>query len=206
MNFSSQLITDAVDAFSNLPGIGKKSALRMVLHLLKEEEDSVSDFANRIQSMRKNIQFCKDCFNVSDHEVCSICQQPSRRASSICVVESIRELIAIEATQQYNGLYHVLGGLLSPLDGIGPEKLRIAELIERVKENETKELIIALSPNLEGDTTTYYLSKLISDSVKLTTLSRGVAFGGELEYADEMTLAKSLENRVPLAQVVKNED
>jgi len=206
MNFSSQLITDAVDAFSNLPGIGKKSALRMVLHLLKEEEDSVSDFANRIQSMRKNIQFCKDCFNVSDHEVCSICQQPSRRASSICVVESIRELIAIEATQQYNGLYHVLGGLLSPLDGIGPEKLRIAELIERVKENETKELIIALSPNLEGDTTTYYISKLISDSVKLTTLSRGVAFGGELEYADEMTLAKSLENRVPLAQVVKNED
>jgi len=178
----------------------------MVLHLLKEEEDSVSDFANRIQSMRKNIQFCKDCFNVSDHEVCSICQQPSRRASSICVVESIRELIAIEATQQYNGLYHVLGGLLSPLDGIGPEKLRIAELIERVKENETKELIIALSPNLEGDTTTYYISKLISDSVKLTTLSRGVAFGGELEYADEMTLAKSLENRVPLAQVVKNED
>jgi len=206
MNFSSQLITDAVDAFSNLPGIGKKSALRMVLHLLKEEEDSVSDFANRIRSMRKNIQFCKDCFNVSDHEVCSICQQPSRRASSICVVESIRELIAIEATQQYNGLYHVLGGLLSPLDGIGPEKLRIAELIERVKENETKELIIALSPNLEGDTTTYYISKLISDSVKLTTLSRGVAFGGELEYADEMTLAKSLENRVPLAQVVKNED
>jgi recombination protein RecR len=206
MNFSSQLITDAVVAFSKLPGIGKKSALRMVLHLLKQEENSVSDFANHIQSMRKNIKFCKDCFNVSDNDVCSICQQPSRRATSICVVESIRELIAIESTQQYNGLYHVLGGLLSPLDGIGPEKLRIAELIERVKEKNTQELIIALSPNLEGDTTTYYISKLIPDSIKLTALSRGVAFGGELEYADEMTLAKSLENRVPLTQVVKNED
>ncbi len=206
MNFSSKLITDAVDAFSQLPGIGKKSALRMVLHLLKQEENMVSQFTNSIQDMRMNIKFCNECFNVSDHDLCGICVQSSRRASSICLVESIREVIAIESTQQYNGLYHVLGGLISPLDGIGPSDLRINELVKRVEENDTQELIVALSPTLEGDTTTYYISKQIDPTIKITTLSRGVAFGGELEYADEMTLAKSLENRVPITQVVKNDD
>ena len=148
MNFSSKLISDAVDAFSQLPGIGKKSALRMVLHLLKQEESSVNSFTERIQNMRSKIKFCKSCFNVSDHELCSICSQPSRRATSICVVESIREVIAIESTQQYNGLYHVLGGLISPLDGIGPDELKIKELCERVEQNNTEELILAFKPNL----------------------------------------------------------
>ncbi len=206
MNFSSKLISDAVDAFSQLPGIGKKSALRMVLHLLKQEENHVHNFADRIRDMRLNIQFCKECFNVSDAELCEICSRTTRRATSICVVESIREVIAIESTQQYNGLYHVLGGLISPLDGVGPDQLKIKELCERIEKHKTEELIVALSPTLEGDTTTYYISKLVDQHVKITTLSRGVAFGGELEYADEMTLAKSLENRVPITQIVKNED
>ena len=206
MNFSSKLIEDAVNAFGSLPGIGKKSALRMVLHLLKQDETSVTGFTERIQKMRAQIQYCKECFNVSDHEVCEICAQPSRRRTSICVVESIREVIAIESTQQFNGLYHVLGGLISPLDGIGPDNLRISELAARVRANNTEELILALSPTLEGDTTTYYISKHVPHTIKITTLSRGVAFGGELEYADEMTLAKSLENRIPIAQIVKNED
>jgi len=204
MNFSSKLISDAVDAFSQLPGIGKKSALRMVLHLLKQEANSVQQFTQSIESMHADIKFCKECYNVSDTEICSICLQPSRKSTSICVVESIREVIAIESTQQYNGLYHVLGGLISPLDGIGPENLRITELVDRVKNNNTEELILALSPTLEGDTTTYYISKQISDHIKITALSRGVSFGGELEYADDMTLAKSLENRVPISQIVKN--
>lgn len=206
MNFSSKLIEDAVNAFGSLPGIGKKSALRMVLHLIKQDENHVVQFTERIQKMRTDIQYCKECYNVSDQEICDICVQPSRRATSICVVESIREVIAIESTQQYNGLYHVLGGLISPLDGIGPDNLRIKELCERVEQNNTTELIVALSPTLEGDTTTYYISKHIQDSVKITTLSRGVAFGGELEYADEMTLAKSFENRIPIEQIVKDED
>lgn len=206
MNFSSKLISDAVDSFSQLPGIGKKSALRMVLHLLKQENSMVNQFVQNIQKMHSNIKFCKECFNVSDAEICSICLQPSRRRNSICVVESIREVISIEATQQYNGLYHVLGGVISPLDGIGPDNLKIKELVERINLNKTEELILALSPTLEGDTTTYYISKQIDNSLKITTLSRGVAFGGELEYADEMTLAKSLENRIPITQVVKNED
>lgn len=206
MNFSSKLISDAVDAFSQLPGIGKKSALRMVLYMLKQDESSVSSFTERIHDMRSKIKFCKECFNVSDHELCNICKETPRRATSICVVESIRELIAIESTQQYNGLYHVLGGLISPLDGIGPDELKIKELSERINKHQTSELIVALSPTLEGDTTTYYISKLIDKNVSITTLSRGVAFGGELEYADEMTLAKSLENRVPLNQIVKNDD
>ncbi len=206
MNFSSKLIEDAVQAFATLPGIGKKSALRMVLHLLKQDEQRVTEFTSKIQQMRTKIKFCRECFNVSDELLCEICTQPSRRRTAICVVESIRDVIAIESTQQYNGLYHVLGGLISPLDGIGPDALRINELIQRVKENGIEEIIIALNPTLEGDTTTYYISKLVNKSVSLTTLSRGIAFGGELEYADDMTLAKSLENRVPINQIVKDED
>jgi recombination protein RecR len=206
MNFSSKLIADAVDTFSQLPGIGKKSALRMVLHLLKQEENTVLNFTQSVQRMHSDIKFCEECFNVSDDAICSICSQESRRATAICVVESIREVIAIESTQQYNGRYHVLGGLISPLDGIGPDNLRISELIERIDKQQTEELIFALSPTLEGDTTTYYISKQLNEKIKITTLSRGVAFGGELEYADEMTLAKSFENRVPLTQVVKNID
>lgn len=198
MNFSSKLIEDAVQAFASLPGIGKKSALRMVLHLLKQEEREVNHFAERINEMRQRIKFCQSCYNVSDAEQCSLCLQPSRRGKSICVVESIRELIAIESTQQYNGLYHVLGGLISPLDGIGPDDLKINQLLRRIENNEGEELIFALSPTLEGDTTTYYISKKLPKKVKITTLSRGVAFGGELEYADEMTLAKSLQNRIPV--------
>ena len=206
MHFSSKLIEDAVNAFGSLPGIGKKSALRMVLHLLKKNEVEVQKFVESISKMRSDIKFCRDCFNVADAEICEICAQPSRRSTSICVVESIREVIAIESTHQYNGLYHVLGGLISPLDGIGPDDLKINELYERIRRDGTEELIIALSPNLEGDTTTYYISKHINEGVRITTLSRGVAFGGELEYADEMTLAKSFENRIPIDQIVKDQD
>jgi len=198
MNFSSQLIEEAVQAFASLPGIGKKSALRMVLHLLKQEEKEVSLFSERIKEMRLKIKFCQNCFNVSDTDQCTICLQQSRRGSSICIVESIRELIAIESTQQYNGLYHVLGGLISPLDGIGPDDLKISQLLKRIEQDEVNELIFALSPTLEGDTTTYYISKKLTRKLKITTLSRGVAFGGELEYADEMTLAKSLQNRISI--------
>lgn len=189
--------------FAKLPGIGKKTALRMVLHLLKMEKEGVQSFTGALSRMREQIQFCKVCHNVSDADVCSICSNQGRNRTQICVVESIRDVMAIESTQQYNGLYHLLGGILSPLDGIGPEQLNIATLHKRVVENEVEELIMALSPTIEGDTTVYYLARQLRDtSVRITTIARGIAFGGELEYADEMTLARSIAKRLPIENYV----
>ncbi|WP_436485491.1 recombination mediator RecR [Chitinophaga sp. ARDCPP14] len=205
MIFSSALIENAVNEFAKLPGIGKKTALRLVLHLLKQETAQVEQFGDVIARMRQQIQFCKVCHNVSDAEVCSICSSHSRQKQVVCVVESIRDVMAIENTQQFNGLYHVLGGIISPIDGIGPDQLNIHSLVERVQYQGVEEVIMAVSPTIEGDTTIYYLSKKLKEfPVKITTIARGIAFGGELEYADEMTLARSISNRLPLENYVQN--
>ncbi|WP_291908259.1 recombination mediator RecR [Chitinophaga sp. CB10] len=204
MVFSSALIENAVNEFSRLPGIGKKTALRLVLHLLKQEPAQVQQFSDAIARMREQIRFCKDCHNVSDEDTCSICISHSRNKQVVCVVESIRDVMAIENTQQYNGLYHVLGGIISPLDGVGPDQLNIHSLVERVQQKGVTEVIMALNPTIEGDTTIYYLSRRLKElPVKITTIARGIAFGGELEYADEMTLARSISNRLPLESYVQ---
>ena len=193
MNFSSVLLENAVNEFAKLPGIGKKTALRLILHLLKQNNEQVQYFSETISKMRSEIKYCQRCHNVSDANICNICSNYARVKNQICVVENLRDVMAIEATQQFNGTYHVLGGIISPLDGIGPDQLNIATLIQRVKNEETTELIMALNPTIEGDTTTYFIAKKLQGiPIKLTTLSRGVAFGGELEYADELTLARSL--------------
>lgn len=203
MIFSSKLIEDAVQEFSKLPGIGKKTALRMVLQLMKMDKQKVDDFTGAVSRMRHEIQFCEQCHNVSDGPVCTICANPGRNRGQVCVVENIRDVIAIESTQQYSGLYHVLGGILSPLDGIGPEQLEVASLYERIQKQSVEELIMALSPTIEGDTTVYYIARQLKDSpVKITTIARGIAFGGELEYADEMTLARSIAKRLPVDNYV----
>ena len=203
MFFSSQLLENAVSEFAKLPGIGKKTALRLVLHLLKQDADQVDQFSEVISRMRKEIRFCQRCNNVSDADICSICANVSRKQELICVVETIREVIAIEATQQFNGTYHVLGGVISPLDGIGPDQLQIEGLLNRVTKDKVEEIIFALSPTIQGDTTIYYIQKKLKDSqVKITTIARGIAFGGELEYTDEMTLARSLQNRLPIENYV----
>lgn len=207
MIFSSRLIEDAVAEFSKLPGIGKKSALRMVLHLLKQEDADVDSFTSALSRMKHEITFCRECHNVSDTEVCAICVSSQRNRQQICVVENIRDVIAIESTQQYNGVYHVLGGILSPLDGIGPEQLHIDSLVQRVLQKPNiEEIIMALSPTLEGDTTVYYISKQIQHlPIRITTIARGISFGGELEYADEMTLARSISKRLPVDNYVNIE-
>jgi recombination protein RecR len=203
MSFSSSLLEQAVNEFAKLPGIGKKTALRLVLHLLKESKDEVTQFTNAVAHMRHEIKFCRECFNVSDAEVCTICSNGSRNKRTICIVESIRDVIAIESTQQFSGRYHVLGGIISPLDGVGPDQLNIQPLIERIKNNEVEELIFALNPNIQGDTTLFYISKQLKDvNIKITTIARGIAFGGELEYADEMTLARSIQNRQPVGNYI----
>ena len=205
MIFSSTLLENAVNEFAKLPGIGKKTALRLVLHLLKKNVEDVTSFSEAIVKMREEINFCARCHNISDKQLCNICADRARRQNMICVVESIRDVIAIESTQQYNGLYHVLGGIISPLDGIGPDQLQIESLIKRVDHENTEELIFALSPNIQGDTTIFYISKKIKkQSIKITTIARGIAFGGELEYADEMTLARSISNRIPVENYVGN--
>ena len=203
MIFSSSLLENAVNEFAKLPGIGKKTALRLVLHLLKKDVGDVKNFSDVVLKMREEIHFCSRCKNIADKELCNICNDRSRKQEIICVVESIRDVIAIESTQQYNGLYHVLGGIISPLDGIGPDQLEIDSLIKRVNEEKTEELVFALSPNIQGDTTIYYISKKLKDiPVKITTIARGISFGGELEYADEMTLARSISNRMPIESYV----
>lgn len=205
MIFSSSLLENAVNEFAKLPGIGKKTALRLVLHLLKKEVTDVKGFSEVILKMREEIYFCSRCKNISDKELCNICENRSRQQHIICVVENIRDVIAIESTQQYNGLYHVLGGIISPLDGIGPDQLEIDSLVKRVNEEKTEELVFALSPNIQGDTTIYYISKKLKETrVKITTIARGISFGGELEYADEMTLARSISNRMPIENYVGN--
>lgn len=203
MIFSSKLIEDAVAQFAKLPGIGKKTALRMVLHLLKMSKEDVALFTSALSEMRQEIKFCRSCHNVSDGDICAICANPGRNRNQICVVENLRDVIAIESTQQYNGLYHLLGGILSPLDGIGPEQLNITTLCARIKEQGVEELIMALNPTIEGDTTVYYIARQVRElPLKITTIARGVAFGGELEYADETTLARSISKRLPLENYV----
>lgn len=205
MIFSSSLLENAVNEFARLPGIGKKTALRLVLHLIKKDVSEVTNFSQVIQKMRAEIKFCSRCHNIADKELCNICANNLRRQDMICVVENIRDVIAIESTQQYNGLYHVLGGIISPLDGIGPDQLQIDTLVDRVKNEQCEEIIFALSPNIQGDTTIYYIGKKLKDlTVKITTIARGIAFGGELEYADEMTLARSISNRMPVENYVMN--
>ncbi|MBW7838350.1 MAG: recombination protein RecR [Chitinophagaceae bacterium] len=203
MNFSSSLLENAVNEFAKLPGIGKKTALRLALHLLKKEDADVDAFTEAITRMKHEVKLCPRCGNLSDNELCVICKDATRKKRVICVVESIRDVIAIESTHQFSGLYHVLGGIISPLDGIGPDQLNIESLIQRVNKEETEELIFALSPNIQGDTTIYYISKKLADTrVKITTIARGIAFGGELEYADELTLARSIANRLPIDNYV----
>jgi len=204
MQIPSTLLENAVAEFAKLPGIGKKTALRLVLHLLKQEQDVTNNFSEVLKKMRKEIQFCQKCYNISDGTICSICANSGRQKNTICVVENIRDVIAIENTQQFNGTYHVLGGIISPLDGIGPEQLTIDALIDRVKKDKVTELVFALNPNIQGDTTIYYIQKKLGPSTcMITTIARGIAFGGELEYADEMTLGKSISNRQPIHQYIK---
>ena len=204
MHLSSELLESAVREFSRLPGIGKKTALRLVLHLLKQENKDVQQFSDTISRMRAEIKFCKCCHNISDNELCNICINPGRKKEIICVVENIRDVIAIESTEQYNGRYHVLGGVISPLDGVGPDQLTIESLINRVPTEQIKEIVFALNPTIQGDTTIYYIRKKLNDtSIKFTTIARGIAFGGELEYADEMTLAKSIRNRLPVDSYIQ---
>jgi recombination protein RecR len=198
VNFPSKLIEQAVAEFEKLPGIGKKTALRLVLHLLKQDVANVEQFTHAIDKMRKEIQFCKICHNISDQEICSICSNPKRNASLVCVVETIRDVIAIESTNQYHGLYHVLGGVISPMEGIGPDELKIESLIQRCTSGDVKEVIMALNPTIEGDTTIFYISKKLQPlPVKITSIARGVSFGGELEYVDDITLARSIVTRMP---------
>lgn len=205
MVFSSTLLENAVNSFAKLPGIGRKTALRLVLHLIKQPANEVEQFTESIALMRSKIKFCQQCQNVSDTEICNICSNSSRKKEWICVVENIRDVIAIESTQQFNGTYHVLGGIISPLDGVGPDQLHIESLVERVKNNEITEIIFALNPNIQGDTTIYYIGRKLKDlPVKITTIARGISFGGELEYADEMTLAKSISNRIPVEHYVQS--
>jgi len=203
MIFSSSLLENAVTEFAKLPGIGKKTALRLVLHLIKQDVDEVSNFSHVISSMRSEIKFCSRCHNISDTHICNICSNTSRKQDIICVVENIRDVIAIESTQQFNGLYHVLGGIISPLDGIGPDQLTIDSLVSRLEKEDINEIIFALNANIQGDTTIYYIGKKLKHlPVKITTIARGIAFGGELEYADEMTLAKSISNRIPVENYI----
>lgn len=198
MNIPSKLIESAVNEFARLPGIGKKTALRLVLYLLKKKPEEVEQFSETISRMRNEIKFCQRCHNVSDHDLCNICESHRRDDQVICVVENIRDLMAIESTNSFQGTYHVLGGVISPMDGIGPEDLEIASLEERVREFQVKELIMAMSPTMEGDTTIFYLTKMFKDKpVQITAISRGISFGGELEYTDELTLARSIHNRLP---------
>lgn len=197
-SFPSKLLEKSVAEFAKLPGIGRKTALRLVLHLLRKSQDEVEEFGNAMIQLKREIKYCKRCNNISDLDVCSICENKSRSSEILCVVENVRDVLTIENTGQYRGLYHVLGGIISPMDGIGPSDLNINSLVERVEKDNITEVILALSTTVEGDTTNYYIYKRLKDSdVLVTTLARGVAVGGELEYADEVTLGRSLLQRTP---------
>ena len=195
-HYPSQLLERAVEEFSKLPGVGSKTAMRLVLHLLRQDTKSVEAFGQSIIRLRQEVKFCHVCHNISDADVCEICANPRRDRSIVCVVENIQDVMAIEATQQYRGTYHVLGGVISPMDGIGPSDLQIQSLVERVSEEDISEVILALSPTLEGDTTNFYLYRKLADSgVKITVIARGVAQNDELQYTDEVTLGRSIINR-----------
>ena len=205
MEYSSKFIENAVNEISNLPGIGKKSALRLVLFLLRQPESQSKNLANAISEMRLNVNFCKNCHNISDLDVCEICSNPRRDQSVICVVEDIRDVMAIEKTSSFNGLYHVLGGKISPIDGIGPDDLNIESLVEKVKNNPIKEVIFALSTTMEGDTTNFYIYRQISAyNIATSTIARGISVGDDLEYADEITLGRSITDRIPFEKSLKS--
>ena len=196
MDFKSKLLNDAVEQMSSLPGIGKRSALRLVLHLLDQSEKEVKDFTQAFLSLKEHLNFCSKCYHITEQKMCEICQNPSRSEELICVVQDIRDLLAIESTQQFYGKYHVLGGVISPMDGIGPNDLKINELKERIVKENTKEIILALPATMEGDTTNFYLyRKLQETNVNITLISRGIGVGNQLEYIDELTLGKSLLDR-----------
>ncbi|MEP7197219.1 MAG: recombination mediator RecR [Saprospiraceae bacterium] len=198
MKYTSKLLQDTVEAFSALPGIGRKSALRIALHLAKSDVQNSIRFAHALTALAENLKTCKNCYSYSDFEICEICSNPVRDPNLICVVETIRDLMAIEETRQFKGMYHVLNGLISPVDGIGPEKLNIDALLTRIKSLDVKELIMAIRPSIEGDTTVYYLTKQLNNSnIKISMIARGIAFGSELEYADEFTLGRSITERTP---------
>ncbi|MFO7755170.1 MAG: recombination mediator RecR [Bacteroidales bacterium] len=197
-DYPSKLLENAVNEFASLPGIGKKTAFRLVMHLLRQNESDVERFGESLIKLKKEIKYCRICFNISDNDICDICSDRSRDHTLICIVENIRDVIAIENTGQYRGLYHVLGGIISPMDGIGPSDLNIDQLEEKVKEGGIDEIIFALSTTMEGDTTNYYIfRRLIPYNIKVSSLSRGVAIGDELEYTDEITLGRSIINRTP---------
>jgi len=203
MNYPSKLIENAVIEFKKLPGIGEKTALRLVLHLLKQEIGKVENFSETMIKLRKEIKECKNCFNLSDEEECAICTNKLRETNVICVVENIRDVLAIENTGSFRGMYHVLGGIISPINGIGPDDLTILALQKRIKKDNVTELIMAISPTIEGDTTIFYISKILKGyNLEISTISRGVSFGGELEYTDELTLSRSISARIPYSNVL----
>jgi len=202
-SYPSQILANAVKEFAQLPGVGKKTALRLVLYLLKQEKNDVFRFADSLRKLREEIVYCKSCYNISDTEICQICASPKRDHATVCVVENIKDVMAIENTQQYSGIYHVLGGVISPMDGIGPDDITVNPLLEKIKAGQIKELIFALPTTMEGDTTNFYLYRKFSDSnIKITTLARGVSIGDELEYTDEVTLGRSLINRLPFEKTL----
>ena len=206
MDFSSKLLENAVNEVSQLPGIGKRTALRLMLHLLRQPENQTQQLSKSLQKMRQEINFCSNCHNISDNKLCEICSNPNRVEEIVCVVEDIRDVMAIENTSQYKGQYHVLGGKISPMDGIGPGELNIHSLVEKVKTGKIKELIFALSSTMEGDTTNFYIFKQIEPyNVVTTTIARGISVGDELEYADEVTLGRSIVNRIPFETSLKNQ-
>ena len=194
--YPSKLLNRAVEEFSHLPGIGRKTALRLVLHLLRQDEEVSDAFAEAVKTLRHEVKYCKVCHNICDEEVCDICSNPRRDSSTICVVENVQDVMAVENTQQYTGLYHVLGGVISPVDGVGPGNIEIQSLVDRVKAGGVGEVILALSPTMEGDTTNFYISRRLADTgVNLSVIARGVTVGDELEYTDEVTLGRSILNR-----------
>lgn len=205
MEFSSKLLENAVNEMSQLPGIGKRTALRLMLHLLRQPESQTLNLAESLSAMRSKIKFCKSCHNISDTDLCEICANPHRMANTICVVEDIRDVMAIENTSSFRGLYHVLGGKISPMDGIGPNELNIKSLVDKVKQGHIEELIFALGSTMEGDTTNFYIYKQIQDCEVITsTISRGISVGNELEYTDEITLGRSIINRIPFETSLKS--
>lgn len=198
--YPSALLEKAVEEFSRLPGIGRKTSLRLVLHLLRQPVERAEAFADAVQRVRKDIKYCRVCHNISDTDVCPICSDARRDATTVCVVENVQDVMAVENTQQYDGLYHVLGGVISPMDGIGPGDLQIDSLVKRVAQGEIKEVVLALSSTMEGDTTNFYISRQLKPyPVKLTVIARGISVGNELEYTDEVTLGRSILNRIPLS-------
>lgn len=204
MEFSSKIIEQAVDAFAQLPGVGKKTALRFVLHVIKQDKNSVDELSSLISRLKTDLKFCQKCYNISESLVCEICSNPLRDGSTICVVQDYRDILAIEKTGLYKGHYHVLGGLISPLEGIGPSNLNIDSLVEKVKTNSVGEIILALNATMEGETTSFFIFKKIAPyEVKLSAIARGIAVGDELEYADEVTLGRSITNRIPFDSLLK---